>query len=226
LHVELFARNGVCMHTLALVCQKGGAGKTTLAIHLATEAAAHGVRTLLLDLDPQASAARWADRRKPGAIDVDVAVDSPARLEAALQQAEREGYGLVVLDTAPHADHGALRVARVADLVLVPVRPSILDLDAMGASLDLCAIARRPAVVILNAAPIRSRVVQESIEAVTKLGGDVSPVIIRERVALRHSLVDGRVAREFEPGGTAAAEVTALYMATRKRVNTPTRETV
>lgn len=62
------------MQTLALVCQKGGAGKTTLAIHLAAEAATNGLRTLLLDLDPQASAARWADRRKPGAIDVDVAV--------------------------------------------------------------------------------------------------------------------------------------------------------
>src|SRR4051794_29451859 len=120
------------MHTLALVCQKGGAGKTTLAIHLATEAAAHGLRTLLLDVDPQASAARWADRRKPGPIDVDVAVESPARLDSALQQAEREGYDLVVVDTAPHADQGALRVARLADLIIVPVRPSILDLDAMG----------------------------------------------------------------------------------------------
>ena len=99
--------------------------------------------------------------------------NSPARLDAALLQAEREGYDVVVLDTAPHADQAALRVARLADLVLVPVRPSILDLDAMGASLDLCALARRPAAVVLNAAPIRSRVVQEAVEAVAKLGGDV-----------------------------------------------------
>ena len=226
LRVITFACNRVCMQTLALVCQKGGAGKTTLAIHLAAEAAAHGLRTLLLDLDPQASAARWADRRKPGAIDVDVTVESPARLDAALLQAEREGYDLVVLDTAPHADQAALRVARLTDLVLIPVRPSILDLDAMGASLDLCALARRPAIVVLNAAPIRSRVVQEAAEAVVKLGGEVLPLVIRERVALRHSLVDGRVAREFEPGGAAATEVTALYLQTCKRVNTSTRETV
>ena len=65
------------MQTLALICQKGGAGKTTLAIHLAVEAAAQGMRTLLLDLDPQASAARWADRRKLGATDVDVTVELP-----------------------------------------------------------------------------------------------------------------------------------------------------
>jgi chromosome partitioning protein len=226
LHVVMFACMRVCMQTLALVCQKGGAGKTTLAIHLAAEAAARGLRTLLLDLDPQASAARWADRRKPGVSDVDVTVESPARLDAALLQAEREGYELVVLDTAPHADQAALRVARLADLVLVPVRPSILDLDAMGASLDLCVLARRPAAVVLNAAPIRSRVVQEATEAVAKLGAEVFPVIVRERVALRHSLVDGRVAREFEPGGAAAMEITALYMQTCKRANIPTQETV
>src|SRR5690242_18893136 len=124
------------MQTLALVCQKGGAGKSTLAIHLAAEAVAHGRRTLLLDLDPQASAAKWGDRRKAdAALDVDVAVDSAARLDAALAQAKREAYDLAVIDTAPHADQAALRVARLADFVLVPVRCSILDLDAVGASL-------------------------------------------------------------------------------------------
>jgi chromosome partitioning protein len=211
------------MHTVALVCQKGGAGKTTLAIHLAAEAAAHGLRALLLDLDPQASAAKWADRRKPGGIDVDVAVESPARLDVALRQAEAEAYGLVLVDTAPHADQAALRVARLADLVLVPVRCSILDLDAVGASLDLCALARRPAAVVLNAAPIRSRVVQEAAETVTGLGADLADTIVRERVALRHALVDGRVAREFEPAGAAAAEIAALYMETCKRANLHTR---
>ena len=216
----------VRMQTFALVCQKGGAGKTTLAIHLAAEAAAHGMRTLLLDLDPQASAARWADRRQPGSLDVDVAVDSAARLETALRQAEREAYNVVLLDTAPHADQAALRVARLSDHVLVPVRCSILDLDAVGASLDLCVLAGRPAVVILNAAPIRSRVVQEATETVTGLGADLATTIVRERVALRHALVDGRVAREFEPGGAAAAEIAALFMETCKRANLHTRENV
>jgi chromosome partitioning protein len=207
---------GVCMQTLALICQKGGSGKTTLAIHLAAEAAAHGVRTLLLDLDPQASAARWADRRKVAAIDVDVTVESPSRLDAALRQAALEGYA----GHCPHADQGALRVARLADLVLIPVRPSILDLDA---SLDLCALAGRPAAVVLNAAPIRSRVVQEALETMAKMGGDLLASIMRERVALRHALVDGRVAREFEPCGAAAAEVSALYMESCKRVHASTR---
>lgn len=96
----------------------------------------------------------------------------------------------------------------------------------MGASLDLCALARKPATVVLNAAPIRSRVVQEAAEAVAKLGGEIVQPIIRERVALRHALVDGRVAREYDPSGAAAAEVAALYMETRKRISMLTQETV
>jgi hypothetical protein len=62
-----------------------------------------------------------------------------------------------------------------------------------------------------NAAPIRSRVTRESAQAVLKIGGEVSPVVVRERVAFRHALVDGRVAQEFEPGGLAAAEIVALF---------------
>jgi chromosome partitioning protein len=224
LAVFTFTCSSVLMQTLALLCQKGGAGKTTLAIHLAVEAASTGLRVLLLDLDPQASSARWADRRVDGGLTVDVAVESPARLPAALVAAKAEGYRLVILDTAPHADQAALQAARVADLVLIPVRCSILDLDAMGTTLDLCALARRPAVVILNAAPIRSRVVDEAAATVAKIGGDVSVAIVRERVAFRHSLVDGRVAREFEAGGAAANEITALYMDTCKRANIPTHE--
>ena len=130
------------------------------------------------------------------------------------------------MDTAPHADQFALRVARLAGLILVPVRPSLFDLDAVGTSLDLCALAGRPAVVVINAPPIRSRVVQEAVEAVARLGADVLPVIVRERVALRHSLIDGRVAREFEPGGAAAAAITALYAETCKHAHTQTREKV
>ncbi len=117
----------------------------------------------------------------------------------------------MIVDTAPHADQAALRAAKAAALILVPCRPSILDIDAIGATLELCQLAKREARVVLNAAPIRSRVTQESAQAVLKIGGEVSPVVVRERVAFRHALVDGRVAQEFEPGGLAAAEIVALF---------------
>lgn len=197
------------MQTIAVISQKGGAGKTTLAIHLAAEGAARGARTLLVDLDPQASAARWADRRGDRAPDV--SSEHPGRLAAALAAAKAQGYDLAILDTAPHADQAALTAARAADQVVVPCRPSILDLDAIGATIDLCRLAGRHGVVVLNAAPVRSRVVDDAAAAVAKLGGEVAGVIIRERVAFRHALVDGRVAQEFEPGGAAAQEIAALF---------------
>jgi chromosome partitioning protein len=197
------------MQTISLVSQKGGSGKTTLALHLAVEGSRRGFRTLLMDLDPQASSARWADRR--GDLQPDVSSEHPARLDAALAAAAEAGYELVIVDTAPHADQAALRAAKAAALILVPCRPSILDIDAIGATLELCQLAKREARVVLNAAPIRSRVTQESAQAVRKIGGEVSSVVVRERVAFRHALVDGRVAQEFEPGGPAAAEIVALF---------------
>ncbi len=197
------------MQTLSVISQKGGSGKTTLALHLAVEATRRGMRTLLIDLDPQASAARWADRR--GDRPPDVSSEHAGRIEAVIADAARQGYELVVADTAPHADQAALRAARIADLVLVPCRPSILDLDAVLATLDLCNLAKRSALVVINAAPVRSRVVEDARTAVERLNGTVADVVVHERVALRHALVAGNVAAEYEPNGAAAVEISALF---------------
>lgn len=197
------------MKIIAIVSQKGGAGKTTLAVHLSAEAAANGLKALLVDLDPQASAAMWGDLR--GDLSPDVATEHPSRLDAALTTARTEGYDLVVLDTAPHADQAALRAAKAADLVLVPCRPATFDLGAIQGTLELCQLARRDGLVVLNAAPVRSRVVEIARRRIEADGGKVSPVIIRQRVAFQHCLIAGQVVREFEPDGAAASEVTALW---------------
>jgi chromosome partitioning protein len=203
--------------TIALVSQKGGAGKSTLALHLAAEAAPRGQRALLIDLDPQGNVAKWGDRR--GDMPPDVSAEHPANLDKALRAAETEGYGLVVLDTAPHADQTALRAAKSADLVLVPCRPATFDLEAIRTTLDICQLTKRPAIVVLNAAPIRSRVVGEAQQAVGDHGGEVCPVVVHHRVAFQHCLIDGRTAAEFEPGGAAALEISALYADVLSRLN-------
>jgi chromosome partitioning protein len=128
-----------------------------------------------------------------------------------LTDAERDGYDIVFFDTAPNADRTALRAAKAADLVLIPCRPSQFDIEAIGATLDLCEVAKREAMVVLNAAPIRSKVVEEAREAMTGRDAIVCPVIVRERVALRHCMPDGRVAAELDAEGQAAKEITALY---------------
>ena len=195
------------MKTIALISQKGGAGKTTLAVHLAAAAAARG-RVLLMDVDPQGSAMEWANRRGDKAPDVMAA--HPATIGKEIERAEADGYDLVILDTAPHADHVALQAARAADMVVVPCRPATFDIAAISATLDLCKLANKYSVVVLNAAPIRSKVVDEAADAVCERGGTVSPVVIRQRVAFQHCLIDGRTAAEFEPDGAAASEIAEL----------------
>jgi chromosome partitioning protein len=196
------------MHVIAIVSQKGGVGKSTLAVHLATEAYAQGQRVLLLDLDPQGSAMEWASRR--GDRPPDVSGANPASITKEIERARTDGYDLVLVDTAPHADHAALQAARAADLVAIPCRPSTFDIAAISATLDLCKLANKQSVVVLNAAPIRSRVTDEALEAIAEKGGKVTSVVIHQRVAFQHCMIDGRTAAEFEPGGAAGKEIVGL----------------
>lgn len=213
------------MFTIALVCQKGGAGKTTLAVHLAIETMRRGLRTLLLDLDAQASASKILARRGDEPPDFDT--EHPARLEDTLKKAEAEGYDLVVLDTAPQADQAALRAARSADLVIVPVRPTIVDMDAVQTTMDICALAQRKPIFVLNAVAPQGREAAEAREVITSRGGTVAKTTIGDRKAFRSAFNDGRGAQEIEPGSKATAEVTAFVAELAlPKPNTPTRKRV
>lgn len=128
------------MKTIAIVSQKGGAGKTTLALHIATAAEAAGLSAAIIDLDPQASAAGWGDSRQ-GEAPVVVALPH-TRLPQGLQAATDGGAELVVIDTAPHSEAAAMAATRAADLVLIPCRAGILDLRAIGSTAELVKLAQ------------------------------------------------------------------------------------
>lgn len=197
------------MRRVSLISQKAGSGKSTLSVHLAAEAASRGFKVLLIDLDPQGNAVRWGARR--GDAPPDVSAESVAAIEHVTQSAEQEGYDLMVFDTAPHADQNALSAARASDVILIPCRPSQFDIESVRLTLDLCALVQKTGRVVLNAAPVRSRVVDGARAAMIAHGAVVSPVIIRERVALRYCMPTGQVASETEPGGLAAQEIALLY---------------
>src|SRR6516162_6805684 len=111
----------VPMKVLAILSQKGGAGKTTLALHLAVEAQRLGLTTAVIDLDPQASAASWGDGRQQ---ESPVVVSAQAsRLNQVLSAAKEADARLAIIDTAPHSESAALAAAREADLILIPCRP-------------------------------------------------------------------------------------------------------
>jgi chromosome partitioning protein len=196
------------MHTIAVISQKGGAGKTTLSVHLAVAAQLAGFRTAVVDLDPQATARKWGDKRQ---AEPEVVGDHAERLPQLIEAAKANGADLLVIDTAPNADRASLAAARAADLILIPCRPAAFDLEAIEATRDLAAIAKKPAWVVLNAAPVRSAITEEAKAGLEGQGAQVAPQAVFQRVAYSHSVIDGRTAMEFEPGGKAAAELKELF---------------
>jgi chromosome partitioning protein len=197
------------VRTVALVAQKGGVGKSTLAVHVAACAARRGQSVALFDLDPQGSAVAWGERRATD--DVKVVGARSQELSGLLGEAQEQGADLVVIDTAGRADTVAALVMGRADLVLVPCRPFIADLEASHATAEQVqrAGAGKRAAFVLNGAPSQgSRHVEAERALATLL--PVVPVVLHHLVAFADAMNDGRSVEELEPEGRAAYEVRAL----------------
>ena len=207
------------MLTIAIVSQKGGVGKTSLALNLAVAAELAGHAALIVDLDPQASAAAWSDSREAKAPVVVSA--QAARLAEVLTTAREHGAVLCLIDTAPHAESPALAAARAADLVLVPCRASILDLRAVTASQTIAQLAGTPASAVLCGVPARGSLADEAQATLEAHGLPVAPVRIGHRAAFVHAATTGQGVQEYEPGGKAMREITRLYEWTRRHASQP-----
>jgi chromosome partitioning protein len=198
------------MHTISIVSQKGGAGKTTLAIHLATMAAATGHTPILIDLDPQATAAAWSDWRAGESPEV---VTAPhTRLIETLSKAEQLGADIAIIDTPPHADAAAVQAVKAADLVLIPCRPQAFDLHAMKTTADLTNLTQKPVFVVFNGnSPQATAVLSQAGDIVRSMGLQTAPFELSERAVYRHATGAGRAVTEIDPIGKAAREVEALW---------------
>ena len=218
------------MRTIAVISQKGGAGKTTLALHIAVAAELAGYNTVLLDMDPQGTAEAWSDWRKeapPVVIPAKVGT-----LVRTMEKAISHGADFIIMDTPPLAEAEARAAAKISDLVLVPCRPNAFDIHSIATTTDLTRFAAKPAFAIFNAGPVNAaRLYAETTEVVIEIGLPVAPHRLSERAAFRHATGSGQTAQETEPSGKAAAEVTALWtwicnqvdMPPRKRANTRTK---
>ncbi len=194
------------MKKIALIAQKGGVGKTTIAVNLAVAA---GLKTALFDLDQQESAVIWADRRKSESPHVEFLTER--RLPEALKAAEQGKFDLVIIDTPPAAGPQAFTAAQAADLILIPCRPSLVDLDAIRRTAQLVKSAGIPAFVVFNAAPHSATTLLEDARAIV-IGAGLSPapVVLRERSAYRASWPLGKAVVETEPKSKAAKEMSEL----------------
>jgi chromosome partitioning protein len=192
--------------TIALIAQKGGVGKTTMAVNLAV---ATGLPTALFDLDQQESAVLWAERRKSDSPHVEFLTER--RLSEGLRAAERGKFELAIIDTPPAAGPQAFTAAQAADLVLIPCRPSLVDLDAIRRTAQLIKSAAVPAFVVFNCAPHSATTLLEDARAIVERVGLASaPIVLRERSAYRASWPLGKAVTETEPKSKAALEISEL----------------
>ncbi len=199
------------MKILSLVSQKGGVGKTTIAMNLAVLAEQRGYATVVFDLDPQASITKWKDKRGPE-TPPDVVPAQQGRLKTLLASAQKQGAQLVIIDTAGSADSAALAAAEVADLILVPARPNGLDLDAVETTVRVAMQhAKRPFYVVLTQTPSQAAIAEEAAEVIEGAGVAVCPIRIGSRLDFRHPTPDGKAAVEWRPRSVASREVVHLW---------------
>ena len=215
------------MFTISLIGQKGGTGKTTVALGLAVAACRAGKVVAVVDLDPQATAANWKDRR--GEDGPAVVSAQASRLRQTLETAREGGAEFAIIDTAGRNDDSALNAARVSDLVLIPSRPNMVEIETLRAVSDLLRLAGNPrAFVLLNGIhPTATKQADEAREMVQQVFGlACAPVHLCHRSAYAEAPTTGKAPQELDPEGKAGIELERLFLFVSELVNKGTYEHV
>lgn len=198
------------MLTIVTGSQKGGSGKTTLAAVLAVEAERCGDGPAwVIDTDQQATLSTWHNRREaeaPRRADIPL-----ARLPAGLRElADKHAARLAFVDTAPADSPDNAAIFGMADLVLIPVRPSPADLWAVGPTVAEVREAGRPFLFVMTQAKPGAVITAQTVAALSR-HGTVAQAFIADRVSYPMATTSGQTAPELAPKGPAAAEVAALW---------------
>jgi chromosome partitioning protein len=199
----------LALRVLALASQKGGSGKTTLSGHLAVQAQRAGAGpVVLIDIDPQGSLADWWNERE--AEYPAFAQTTVARLANDLAILRQQGFKLAVIDTPPAITMAIQSVIGVAELIVVPTRPSPHDLRAVGPTVDIIEGRKKQMVFVVNAATARAKITMEAAVALSQ-HGTVAPVTVHNRLDFAASMIDGRTVMEIDPMSKSASEVMDLW---------------
>jgi chromosome partitioning protein len=201
------------MRTIAVIARKGGSGKTTIATQLALAAHLRGYKTLLADTDPQRSASEVLRARRD---------DGPERADTtgpklfALQVgAIRASVDAMIIDTAAASEEDLGHAIVLADLSLLVLRPTFLDMAAAVHTVDVIRRLRRPAMIVVNQAPaaregVEAPAVKRALQALKIMRLPVAPTLIRSRGVYQSTLETGRSAEEGQDLA-AAAEMAAFW---------------
>ncbi len=192
---------------ISFISQKGGSGKTTLCVNMAALAFSNGVSVAIIDLDPQASSSSWVAVRNDA---LTVLSCHPPLLNKTIEYLQGNGYSLIFIDTPPHNSTAAANAIKVADFVVVPVRPSSFDLAATSATLDLIKANTTPSGAVLNAIPSGTTVADSAEDFLLESGFEVLGRI-GHRMAIQHALTAGKGVVELDPNSLASEEITSLW---------------
>lgn len=199
-------------HVITIAQQKGGSGKTTLALNLAIEAKARGLSVAIVDTDPQGSLGRWFMTRMEAQGEPDLELSTASAWGVAYEVGKlSERFDVVLMDTPPKADSDLRPALRVADLIVVPVAASHVDLWATEGVLDLARRERRPALVVLNRTKPNTRLNAEIADAAKELDAIIADSALGNRVAFAEAPGLGKGVGELSRAGKASEEITNLF---------------
>jgi len=203
------------MKVIAVASQKGGSGKTTLAGHLAVQAEMAGQGPVaLVDTDPQGSLSEWWNERE--AETPLFARTTVERLSADIGRMEQMGISLLIVDTPPAITSTIANVIGMADLLIIPTRPSPHDLRAVGATVELAEGLNTPLIFVVNGATPRARITSEAAIALSQ-HGTLAPSVIHQRVDFASSMIDGRTVMELNPASKSSEELSKLWSYIQER---------
>jgi chromosome partitioning protein len=208
------------MNVIVFASRKGGAGKSTLAAHLAAHVHKASRPCLLIDADPQGSLTLWHKLRGTNEPALRTATRSVGEILAA---AKRDGVEWVFVDTPPNVSAVVDDAIRSATMVIIPARPGVFDVNAVQDTIQTCRTHRKPYAVVLNGAPalrdeVESRIVTIAREALAKFRAPVWGGQITNRADLLMALGEGQGAREYAAEGRAAYEISRLWAAIERSV--------
>jgi len=221
----------IIMKTLSFVTQKGGAGKTTLAISLAMAAREAGETVILLDLDPQESLLSWGQHRDYRAREEDRETGIPAvdriradqlpNLQGILDALAKKGFTLAILDTAGKSGTSEHMAMECSHLCLLPTRPARFDVRSTKATYEAAIRMERRFLFILNQCPAnkRNQRTEQVREVFETIGLDVATPSIVQRTDHQDAIASGLSVTEYNAKGKAAAEIRALWAYVNEKMN-------
>lgn len=204
------------MKILTVASQKGGAGKTTIASHLAVAAVMDKHRVAIIDADPQGSLSDWWNlRNEPDLFYLQSTIKG---MQEAIQRAQEAKIDLLLIDTPPAVTNIIEEVVGHSDLIIIPTKPSPLDIRAVVKTVDIVDRCQKPMVFVVSIAKKNARITSESAIGLSQYG-TVAPIHLGDRNEFPISMIDGRTVMETFAGGRSDEEIRSLWKYIKKQLN-------